>query len=148
MKSKYETHVQPYLDRIKIWVAKGATCQEVADKLHISRDSLIQYKKRYSDLYKALTAPQGDVDDKVEAALFNRCVGYEYEEITKWQTIGPGGQLIWLEKRSKKHLPPDPSSIQFWLRNRRPKEWNKPIAVEAEESSDTGVVMLPEVKDE
>lgn len=148
MKSKYETHVLPYLDRIKIWVAKGATLQEVADKLHIARSCLCRLKTQHQDLKDALDAPKGYVDDQVEAALLKRCMGYDYEEVTRWQTIGPGGQIIWLEKRTMKHLPPDPSSVQFWLRNRRPQEWNKPVAAEQPEGNESGVVILPEIKDE
>lgn len=147
-KSKYETHVEPYLDRIKIWMAKGATQKEVAEKLMISEAALYKWKGMHAELKESLEAPQGYVDDQVEAALLKRCMGYDYEEVTRWQTIGRNGELIWLEKRSTKHLPPDPSSVQFWLRNRRPAEWNKPIATEAQDNGDTGVVMLPEVKDE
>lgn len=147
MKSKYETHVLPYLDRIKIWVAKGATNKEVAKKLGISESTLRKLKNEHSAFSAALEDPRGDIDDQVEAALYKRAIGYEYEEVTEWQTIGPGGQIIWLTKKNKKHLPPDPSSVQFWLRNRRPKEWNKPVAQEAQETGETGVVMLPEVKE-
>lgn len=147
MKSKYETHVKPYLDRIQLWVAKGATQKEVAEKLGISQDRLIKYKKDHVEFAESIDAPKGYVDDLVEASLFKRCQGYDYEEVTRWQTIGPGGQIIWLEKRTMKHLPPDPSSVQFWLRNRRPKEWNKPIAQETQETGDTGVVILPDVKE-
>ena len=147
-KSKYETHVLPYLDRIKIWMAKGATQKEVAEKLMISEAALYKWKGMYVELKESLDAPKGYVDDQVEAALLKRCMGYDYEEVTRWQTIGRNGELIWLEKRSKKHLPPDPSCVQFWLRNRRPQEWNKPVAAETQENGDQGVVMLPEVKDE
>lgn len=148
-RSKYETSVAPYLDRIKLWVAKGATQQEVADKLGISMTALKNWKGRYETFKTALEAPQGEVDDEVEAALYKRCKGYDYEEVTKWQTIGPGGKIIWLEKRTTKHLPPDPSSIQFWLTNRRKPEWKRmPDVVVAEADRDQGVVMLPEVKDE
>lgn len=148
-KSKYETHVAPYLDRIKIWVAKGATHTEIAEKLHIARSALLRYKLQYEDLRDALNAPQGDVDDLVEASLYKRCIGYDYEEVTRWQTIGKGGELIWLEKRTTKHLPPDPNSIQFWLTNRRKGEWQRmPEVKDAETDSENGVVMLPEVKDE
>lgn len=148
MRSKYETHILPYLDRIKMWVSKGATQAEVADKLGIGISTLKYWKGKYPALLTALEAPQGDVDDQVEAALYKRCIGYDYEEVTRWQTIGRNGELIWLEKRATKHLPPDPSSIQFWLRNRRPAEWNKPVAQEAADQSETGVVMLPEVNSE
>lgn len=149
MRSKYETHVLPYLERIKLWVAKGATQREVAEKLGVAESTLKLWKNKESALMDALEAPQGEVDDQVEAALFKRCVGYDYEEVTRWQTIGRGGELIWLEKRTVKHLPPDPSSIQFWLTNRRRNEWKRmPEVAIAETDTEQGVVMMPEVKDE
>ena len=148
MKSKYETHVAPYLDRIKIWVAKGATQKEIADKLGITEYTLCRYKAAHEQLKQSIEAPQGEIDDQVEAALLKRCIGYDYEEVTRWQTIGRNGELIWLEKRSTKHLPPDPNSIQFWLTNRR-KEWKRmPDAPADENGSESGVVLLPEVEDE
>ena len=146
MRSKYETHVLPYLDWIRIWVAKGATCQEIADKLHISRESLNQYKNKYPDVYNALMAPRGEADDQIETALFRRCIGYNYEEVSRRQTIGKNDSLIWLEKRMTKHLPPDFNSIQFWLTNRRPEEWKRmPERKNLKEESDNGIVILPEV---
>ncbi len=148
MRSKYETHVAPYLDRIKLWVAKGATQKEIADKLGITEYTLCRYKGAHEQLKQSIEAPQGDIDDQVEAALLKRCIGYDYEEVTKWQTIGRGGELIWLEKKTTKHLPPDPNSIQFWLTNRR-KEWKRmPDAPADENGSESGVVLLPEVEDE
>lgn len=149
MKSKYETHVQPYLERIRLWVAKGATQQEIAEKLGVTEYTLCRYKGKYEQLKQAIDAPKGYVDDLVEAALYKRCIGYDYEEVTRWQTIGRNGELIWLERRATRHLPPDPSSVQFWLTNRRPQEWKRMPESKAEEKdSDTGVVMLPEVQDE
>ena len=149
MRSKFETHVKPYLERIQLWVAKGATQKEVAEKLGVSLSTLKDMKGKHPALLTALEAPKGYVDDLVEAALFKRCTGYDYEEVTKWQTIGRNGELLWLEKKTKKHLPPDPSSVQFWLTNRRPQEWKRMPETKAEEKdSDTGVVMLPEVQDE
>ena len=46
--SKYETHVAPRFEEIKDWVRNGATDEEVAKKLGISRDSLCEYKKQFS----------------------------------------------------------------------------------------------------
>lgn len=148
-KSKYETHVQPYLDRIKIWVAKGATIREVADKLHTTEKSLYAWKKVHGELSEALDAPRGYVDDLVEAALYKRAVGYDYEEVTRWQTIGRNGELVWLERRAKKHLPPDPGAAEFWLTNRRRKEWKRmPEGTVEDNTTEQGVIMIPEVKDE
>lgn len=148
MKSKYETCAAPYLDRIKLWVAKGATQKEVMKKLGVSETTFFRWKQEHREFRESIEAPQGDVDDLVEAALYKRCVGYDYEEVTKWQTIGRGGELIWLERRSVKHLPPDPNSIQFWLTNRRRGEWKRMPEGEAEANGESGVVLLPEVDDE
>lgn len=147
-KSRYETHVAPFLDRIRIWVAKGATIKEIAGKLNTTEKSLYAWKHDHSELRDALEAPRGDVDTSVECALYKRCIGYDYEEVTRWQTIGRGGELIWLEKRTTKHLPPDPNSIQFWLTNRRNGEWKRMPEPAEENGGESGVVMLPEVKDE
>lgn len=147
-KSKYETHVAPYLDRIKLWVAKGATQKEVMQKLGISETSLFRWKQEHREFRESLEAPQGGIDDEVEAALYRRCTGYEYEEVTRWQTIGRGGELIWLEKRTTKHLPPDPSCVQFWLTNRRKGEWKRmPETVSEEAAGERGVIMMPEVEE-
>ena len=100
-KSRYETHVAPFLDRIRIWVAKGATIKEIAGKLNTTEKSLYAWKHDHSELRDALEAPRGDVDTSVECALYKRCIGYDYEEVTRWQTIGRGGELIWLEKRTE-----------------------------------------------
>ena len=148
MKSKYETHAAPYLDRIKLWVAKGATQKEVMKKLGVSETTFFRWKQEHQEFRESIEAPQGDVDDLVEAALYKRCVGYDYEEVTKWQTIGRGGELIWLERRSTKHLPPDPNSIQFWLTNRRKAEWKRMPEGETDTNGESGVVLLPEVGDE
>lgn len=148
-KAKYETHGKPYLDRIRMWVAKGATQVEVAEKLGISMTALKNWKGRYEAFKTALEAPQGDIDDEVEASLFNRCKGQWVTEVVRWQTIGRNGELIWLEKTHKKYIPADPSSIQFWLTNRRPKEWKRmPEVKDVDTGNESGVVMLPEVKDE
>ena len=40
MKSKYETHVMPYIDKIAEWVKAGATAKEVAGKLHVCYSAL------------------------------------------------------------------------------------------------------------
>lgn len=144
----YETKILPHIERIKLWVAKGATVTEVAEKLHVNKATLYRLMKTKKELSDALLAPRGDIDDEVEAALYKRSVGYDYEEVTMWQTIGRNGEPMWLERRTRKHLPPDPSSIQFWLTNRRPKEWKRmPEVKETEQDDSKGVIMMPEDTD-
>ena len=99
-KSKYETSVAPYLDRIKLWVAKGAAQREVAEKLGITEFTLSRYKGRFEQFAQALEAPQGGIDDEVEAALYRRCTGYEYEEVIT-EVYGDGKKHV---KKINRHL--------------------------------------------
>ncbi len=153
-KSKYETHVLPYLDRIEWWLKMGATQEEVAEKLHITSRSLREYllkgengEARFVPFFQTFMCAREVADDEVEAALFKRAKGIEYEEKTYKTVINEvtGEYEEICEKRVTKYIPPDPTSAMFWLTNRRPDRWKyKPAEVEGNES-ETGVVMIPEV---
>ena len=96
--SKYETHVAPRFEEIKDWVRNGATDEEVAKKLGISRDSLCEYKKQFSEFSDILKGTKEFVDAQVESAL--------------------------LKNALKGNL----TAQIFWLKNRRAKQWReKPV---------------------
>ena len=67
--SKYETHVLPRLDEIADWCRNGATEEEMAARLGISRYSFIEYKKQFSDFSDILKKTKDFVDGQVENAL-------------------------------------------------------------------------------
>lgn len=48
--SKYQTHVEPYLENIKVMVAKGVKDVEIAKILGINRRSLLRYKQSHEEL--------------------------------------------------------------------------------------------------
>lgn len=99
--SKYETHVAPRLSEISDWVRNGASDREVAQRLEISADSLIEYKKRFPEFSECLKNTRAYVDGKVENALLNRA------------------------------LAGDTTAMIFWLKNRRPKEWRETSTLDA-----------------
>ena len=51
---KYETHVLPRLNEVEDWCRNGATEEEMAARLGISRYSFIEYKKQFSDFSNIL----------------------------------------------------------------------------------------------
>ena len=99
--SKYETHVAPRLSEISDWVRNGASDREVAQRLEMSADSLIEYKKRFPEFSECLKNTRAYVDGKVENALLNRA------------------------------LAGDTTAMIFWLKNRRPKEWRETSTLDA-----------------
>jgi hypothetical protein len=151
--SKYETHVLPYLDRIEKWVTEGATAKEVAKKLGVSYSSFRQYLddgrkgvERYSALSEAFARAQEIPDDNVEAALYKRACGFEYDETTWEEKLTRDGVVVEVKKVVRKTVPPDPTSAMFWLTNRRPLVWKYKQTERPEEGdTETGVVLLPEI---
>lgn len=155
MPSKYQSHVQPYLDKIADWVSRGATHTEIANNLHISASSLRLYLKKgrdgeepYSELSKRFARAAEEPNDNVEAALYKRACGYTWVEEIEEQKLDRNGNIVVLKRKRTVDVPPDPTSAMFWLANRRRDKWQYKPADEAEDKgSETGVVLMPQVQE-
>ena len=155
-KSKYGTHVLPYIDRIAEWVRQGATIKEVAKKLHVGYSSFFSYLERgkrgedgYQVLADAFARACEEPDDNVEAALYKRACGYEYTEVKVEQKVTRDGDIYELTTRLTRDVPPDPTSAMFWLTNRRRDKWQyKPVPEQGDEDDGSGVVLIPAVEEQ
>lgn len=151
--SKYETHVLPYLDRIEKWISDGASTKEIAKKLGVSYSSFRQYLddgrsgvERYSALSATYARAQEIPDDNVEAALYKRACGFEYDEVTTEQKLTRDGIVVEVKKVVRKTVAPDTSAAVFWLTNRRPDKWkHKQAEQQVDDGNETGVAILPEI---
>ncbi len=92
--SKYQTHVAPRLEEIRDWVRNGATEEEIALRLGISRDSLYAYKREFSEFSDTIKKGKEYTDGEVENALL------------------------------KSALAGSVTAQIFWLKNRRPDKWS------------------------
>lgn len=156
-KSKYDSHVAPFLDKIARWAENGASQTEIADKLHLAASTFKLYlskgdkgEKPYSDLSDCFREAVEVPDDNVEAAMYKRACGIMWDEKT-YETKWDESKEEFVEvcvKRVTKFVPPDPTSMMFWLANRRPDRWRyKPQEVDGDREDTSGVVMMPEVSD-
>lgn len=152
-KCKFDTHILPYLDKIGEWVSKGATAKEVAEKLGVAQSTFHKYKaagddgdERYSALSECFAQACEVPDDNVEAALYKRACGFEYDETVWEEKLARDGTIVEVKKVTRRTVPPDPTSAMFWLTNRRRDTW-KYRQTEAAESdgNETGVAILPEI---
>lgn len=162
-KSKYESHVAPFLDKIALWAEKGASQAEIAGKLKVAVSTFKLYlakgekgEKPYSDLSDCFTRACEVPDDEVEAALYKSCLGYNavvaktfkvkeviYDEDT-------GRKLRETEKlvtaHDEVHVSANVTAQMFWLANRKSDKWRyKPDPVDGDGENGTGVVELPPV---
>lgn len=150
----YELNVKPHLDKIKKWAEKGATAKEIAKKLGIGRSTFANYvtaaragEERFAELLVAFEQARGVADDDVEAALFRRACGFVAHDIRREQRLDRAGNVITLEIRTEREIPPDPTSAMFWLTNRRRERWSYHPEAGAEETESGGVVLLSPVMD-
>ena len=161
--SKYDTNVKPYLEKIAAWVSKGASQDEIAKKLQITKSTLALYLKKgregkepYSELSDCFAQACEEPDDNVEAALYKSAIGYtvdlqktfkikrsEFDSVTG-KKIAEYEELV--TGIDQQHVPANVEAQKFWLANRRRDKWQYKPEVGGDDNGDAhGIVMIPEV---
>ncbi|MGN1298258.1 MAG: transposase [Clostridia bacterium] len=119
------------LTLISGWARDGLTDEQIAKNIGISRSTLNEWKKKYSDISDTLKKNKEIVDYEVENSLLKRCFGYnipvkknlkvkrtEYKEgfkIKEYEEI--------VEVFDEVHIPADTTAQIFWLKNRQSQKW-------------------------
>lgn len=136
-KGKYQEWLtEEGLLQLESWARDGLTDEQIAHNMGICRDTLIQWKKKYSDISDTLKRGKDVIDIQVENALLKRALGYSYKEVTREKVFNPetGQYELMPTKEVTKEVVPDTTAQIFWLKNRRPEQWRdkKDVSVEGE----------------
>ncbi len=100
----------------------GSTEVEVADALGVNRITLWRWQAEYKALRTAMHLAKKEADARVERSLYASAVGYEHDEI---DIRVVDGKIV--KTKIRKIYPPVPTSMIFWLKNRRSHEWRDKI---------------------
>lgn len=113
-KGKYQEWLElEGLLKIEGWARDGLTEEQIAHNMGISRETLNQWKKQFSDISDTLKRGKEVVDYMVENALFKNAIeGNVTAQI-------------------------------FWLKNRKPDKWRDKPEVETEQGGITIVNNIP-----
>lgn len=114
-KSRYDTHVLPYLDRIREWYQVLNEAQ-IAEKLGISSTTFENYKRNHEELRECLKAGRSELVEDLKLTLKKKAKGFTYEE-TKTVIRQEGDREVKLVERYKKYAPPDTGAIHLLLKN-------------------------------
>lgn len=107
------------------WAREGLSNEQMANNMGIHISTFYRWKSIYSDFKEAIKKGKEVVDFEVENALLKRALGYEKEKTrTYLKDDGTGHKTKHIEV-TKEHVPPDPTAMIFWLKNRKPNEWNE-----------------------
>ena len=136
-KSKYQTNVEPMLEQIRAWAAKGLSYEEISGNLHIDAKTLRAYRQRFEPLREALEYGNGKATAAVENALWKNAVGYEYVEE---EVVRVNNELGYAVVPVRKWKPADVRAQALWLTNRAKADWkNKPEDDSADRNAEVKV---------
>ena len=98
----------------------------------ITRSTLNEWKKKFSDISDTLKKGKEVIDRQVENALLKRALGYKYEEVIRELGVNPatGDEELIVTKVVTKEVQPDVTAQIFWLKNRKPDVWRDKQQVE------------------
>lgn len=130
-KGKYEQWLtEEGLLQLEAWARNGLTDEQIAANMGITRSTLNEWKKKYSDILDTLKRGKDIVDIQVENALLKRALGYTYIETTQERvddydphTGLKTGSHMEVTKTVTKEVQPDTTAQIFWLKNRKPDTW-------------------------
>ena len=94
------------------------TDEQIAELFGVDEKTVITWRKTYPEFLQSVKKAKAISDDKVEHSLFERATGYSVLDV---HISTYEGEVI--KTPIIKHYPPDPTSMIFWLKNRRPDEW-------------------------
>ena len=120
-KSRYETHVLPYLQQIQEWCQDLDEKQIAVERLGIAISTWENYKKKYPELREVLKKGRQQLVGDLKAALKKKAKGFTYEE-TKTTIRDEGGKKVTTVEKFKKYAQPDTGAIHLLLKNLDP-EW-------------------------
>ncbi|MEN1996833.1 hypothetical protein [Stenotrophomonas bentonitica] len=113
--SKYKPE---FAKQAAMMARKGWTDPEMAECFQVALSTLSLWKLKHPEFSEASKMGKAEADARVERALFERATGYQHADvhISNYQgevTVTP----------VVKNYPPDPASMIFWLKNRKPENW-------------------------
>ena len=111
------TKYKPEYDNIVETMAKkGITIDEIAEAFNVNQDTLYNWKELFASFSEALRRGKDYFDTgMVENALLKRALGFKQKN----QKVTSRGQVVEHEET----LPPDATSMIFWLKNRNRDRW-------------------------
>ena len=109
----------------------GATDDRLAAFFGVSKTTLYNWIKKYTDFRVAVREGKEMADAQVAQSLYMSAIGYERDEIElKVVSQGEGAGSVVEKVPIKKYYPPNIKAATFWLTNRQPKLWREKVEIE------------------
>lgn len=98
----------------------GCTDEELATFFEIHVDTIYEWKKKHQSFTESINKGKQIADADVAVKLFERATGYQHDD-EDIRVIE--GEIV--KTPIKKHYPPDPASMIYWMNNRQRGKWKQ-----------------------
>lgn len=106
-------------------LSTGSTVPELAEVFGVANSTVWLWRSTYPEFLEAFSELHEDFDARVERALGQRAVGYDYDSVKVFQF---NGEPVIVP--IKTHVPPDVNAAKFWLAARQSGKWRVKEEVE------------------
>lgn len=127
----------------------GYTDDDLAKYFEVVEKTINNWKEQFPDFLQSLKRGKEEADCDIAFSLYNRAKGMSYIEQVAFkckETIygGDGKRLKDIEvikvAEVTKHVPPDPVSMIYWLKNRQRGRWKDKYPEDEEALKPTGAL--------
>ena len=139
-KGKYHEWLEPDgLLIIKGWARDGLTNLEIAKNMGISDSTFNEWQRKFPQIPETIKEGRKPVIIDVEDTFYERKLkGYFIEEEIVEVTKHPDGKKTEHRKKMKRWIPPDTTALIFYLKCRKPQQYNDKQAISADTEAANG----------
>lgn len=141
----YDRDIKPHVKQILKWREEGRSQAEICEALNCSEAAFSGWIKTKDELKEEYARATEIGPIKIaENALLKRVQGCTVKEVRKKEVLDRDGNIVVLTEEITKELPPDPSSIVFFLTNLARDKWKKmPEAAEVIDEVTKAIAIIP-----
>lgn len=130
-RGKYESHVEPNLDKIREWRKLGATVEKICDVLGIGVSTWFEYEKRYPEFADAIKKGTAEFCLDLRGELAKLCKKHTLETKKQYIKEDENGNKAKYTEITTKEVDADIAAINLLLKNLDRDNWsNDPAHVE------------------
>lgn len=135
---------------IKGWARDGFTNQEIAKNIGVSHTTFCDWENRFPEIVEALKNGRRPTIVEVEDTFFEKKLkGYFIDEEISEVTKHPNGTKTEHRKKMRRWIPPDTTAMIFYLKCKKPKQYNDRLAITVDNEATNGKLdeLIEAVKD-
>ena len=124
---------------IKGWARDGFSDQQIAQNIGVSNSTFSEWKLKFPEIVEAIKSGRRPVMVEVEDTFLEKKLkGYFVDEEIVEVTKHPNGEKTEHRKKMKRWIPPDTTAMIFYLKCKKPQQYNDKLAVSGDNEATNG----------